>query len=210
MQPASLDERRDLAVRIDGNILRVDRMIRDLLDANRIRAGESLPLRLESCDLTALVEQVAEEARTMHGDRFIVNADGPVRGIWSHEDVHRALWNLVTNAVKHGAPKKPITISVTRDDDQVRVSVHNVGNPIPPGEQQHIFGAYSRAPSADASGRIGWGLGLTLVHGAVEAHGGHVSLESNAESGTTFTVELPVDARSARGTTDERASTTVH
>jgi K+-sensing histidine kinase KdpD len=61
MQPASLDERRDLAVKIDRNIDRVDRMIRDLLDANRIRAGERLPLRLDSCDLVALAQQIAEE-----------------------------------------------------------------------------------------------------------------------------------------------------
>jgi signal transduction histidine kinase len=209
MQPESLDERRDLAVRIDGNIDRVDRMIRDLLDASRIRAGERLPLRLDSCDLGALAHQVAEEARAMHGDRFIVDVEGPVRGVWSQEDLHRALWNLVTNAVKYGAPKQPITISVIRHDDLVRVSVHNVGNPIPPSEQHYIFGAYSRAPTAEASGRIGWGLGLTLVHGTAKAHGGQVSLTSDAESGTTFSIELPLDARSA-DRSEERAPATVH
>jgi len=210
MQPASLDERRELAVKINHNIQRVDRMIRDLLDANRIRAGEPLPLRLDACDLVALSELVADEARAMHGDRFIVEAETPVGGIWSHEELHRAIWNLVMNAVKYGAPHQPITIAVTRHDDVARVSVHNTGSPIPRADQEQIFDAYARAPTADASGRIGWGLGLTLVRGTAEAHGGHVSLESDGESGTTFTIELPLDARAAREHAEERPAATVH
>jgi signal transduction histidine kinase len=210
MEPASLDERRDLALRIARNIDRVDRMIHDLLDANRIRAGEPLPLRLDQCDLVALAEQIADEARALHGDRFVVESTAAVRGIWSQEELHRAIWNLVANAVKYGAPKQPITIAVMRHDGIARVSVHNTGAPIPSGEQQHIFDPYARAATADASGRVGWGLGLAVVRGVADAHGGHVSLVSDHESGTTFTIELPMDARAARGITDERPAPTIH
>ena len=205
MRPDSLDERRELAVKIDRNIERVDRMIRDLLDANRIRAGEPLPLRIDTCDLVQLVEHVAEDARMLHGDRFVVQADGPLRGKWSADELHRAIWNLVTNAVKYGAPRQAITITVSRRGDQARVSVHNVGTPIPKSEQEHIFDAYARA-KAHAYGRTGWGLGLTLVKGAIEAHGGRVSLTSNADVGTTFTLEFPLDVRLEQG----HAGATVH
>jgi signal transduction histidine kinase len=209
-QPASLDERRDLALRLDRNIMRVDHMIRDLLDANRIRAGERLPLRLDACDLVALAHRVAEEARAIHGDRFSVEGDTEtVRGIWSEDELHRALWNLVTNAVKYGAPRHPITITVARGDPLARISVHNSGTPIPAADHARIFDAYARARSADESDREGWGLGLTLVRGVAEAHGGRVSFASDAESGTTFTIELPIDARTAREDS-ERAAATVH
>lgn len=208
LQPASLDQRRDLALKVDHNIARVDHMIRDLLDANRIRAGERLPLRLDTCDMVALAHRVAEEARAMHGDRFSVDADcETLRGIWSEEELHRALWNLVTNAVKYGAPKQPITLTVERRAHLARVSVHNLGTPIPAADRAHIFDAYARTRSADASDRAGWGLGLTLVRGVAEAHGGDVSVASDAESGTTFTIELPLDARAER---DNAEAPTVH
>ncbi len=196
----------DLASRTVRNIDRADRMIHDLLDANRIRAGEALPLRLERCDLHELVEQVVDDARTQYGDRFIINAAGPVHGMWSCNDLQRALWNLITNAVKYGAPTEPITISVVHVADIVRVSVHNSGPPIPLDEQPHIFDAYARASTAEASGRIGWGLGLTLVRGTAEAHGGRAFLTSDLESGTTFTLELPIDAQLARASTGGVAS----
>ncbi len=211
LEPTTPAQRRDLAGRIDHNIERVDRMIHDLLDASRIRAGEPLQLQLESCDLVALARQVAAEARAMHGDRFNVEADEPVQGVWSTEALHRALWNLVTNAAKYGAPGTPITIGLRRVGNLVRVWVHNQGTPIPPEEQVHIFDAYARAPSAARDGHMGWGLGLTLVRGAAEAHGGHVSLVSDAAgSVTTFTIELPVDASAAASIGEHPTSPTVH
>lgn len=193
--PSSLDARRELAVRIGRNLDRLDRMIRDLLDANRIRAGERLPLRLDSCDLAQIAEEVAEELRMLHGDRFVVQAGPRIVGIWSADELRRALWNLATNAVKYGDPDRPITLAVGRTDGKAIASVHNWGPAIAPEDQVHLFDTYARGACALEARAPGWGLGLTLVRGCAEAHGGSVSAASSDAEGTTFTIELPVDAR---------------
>jgi signal transduction histidine kinase len=193
--PERLDERRDLAIKIDRNIERTDRMIRDLLDANRIRAGERLPLRIDECDLGALAREVYEELVATLGERFVLEAADRVRGFWSADELRRALWNLATNAVKYGAADKPITIRVSRAGHDAKLSVHNWGTPIPAEDQAKLFEPFSRTAAARTGSQQGWGLGLTLVHGCAEAHGGRVNVESTREAGTTFTIELPPDAR---------------
>lgn len=199
--PASLDARRDLALRIDRNLDRLDRMIRDLLDVDRIRAGERLPLRLDTCDLGQIAHAVAEELRVLHGDRFVVEADSRVLGVWSADELRRALWNLGSNAVNHGAPDRPITFIVRRVDGRAVASVHNWGTPISPDDQARLFEPFTRTRAAIERGRTGWGLGLTLVHGCVTAHGGEVSAASTPAEGTTFTLDLPLDARPYQSST---------
>jgi signal transduction histidine kinase len=194
-EPESLDARRDLAVRIDRNLDRLDRMIRDLLDANRIRAGERLPLRLDTCDLAQIAHEVAEKLCMLHGDRFVVEADPRALGVWSADELHRALFNLGVNAVKYGAPDRPIKFSVRRADGRVLASVHNWGAPISPEDQAQLFEPFTRTTAAIDGGCAGCGIGLTLVRGCVEAHGGAVSATSTAAEGTTFTLDIPLDAR---------------
>src|SRR5437867_980943 len=114
--PERLDERRELAVKIRTNIDRTDRMISDLLDTNRIRAGQRLSLRLDRCDLGVVAREVVEELASIHGERLVLTAEDGVRGIWSGEEVRRALWNLATNAIKYGAPDKAVTIAIKGPD----------------------------------------------------------------------------------------------
>ncbi|RKG92174.1 histidine kinase [Corallococcus sp. CA053C] len=193
--PEKLEERRDLALKIERNLERTDQMVRDLLDANRIRAGERLPLRLEDCDLGHIAHEVVEELNSLHGDHFVLRAADHVRGLWSAEELRRALWNLGSNAFKYGALGQRITFVVTQTHEVARASVHNFGPMIPLAEQQRIFQPFSRARSAQAGPAAGWGLGLTLVWGCAQAHGGTVGVTSEANRGTTFTLELPLDAR---------------
>ena len=193
--PETLDERRNLAAKIDANIDRAERMIRDLLDANRIRAHERLPLRLDECDLGDLVRSLGEELAVIHRKRFILNLDQEVRGIWDAEQLRRAVWNLAINAVKYGAADKPITISAKREGADVELSVHNYGPVIASKDQAQLFDPFARTGRAQSGGQIGWGLGLTLVRACAEAHGGTVTVQSSTASGTTFTLHLPLDSR---------------
>lgn len=193
--PERLDERRDLGARIKRNLNRVEQMVRDLLDASLVQAGQPLPLRLGPCELTSIARDVVDELKTIHGDRLRLDAAEEAHGVWSAEELRRAIWNLATNAIKYGAPLSPVTLTVRCVDGGVRVSVHNEGKPLSADEQRRIFEPFARVQGPDASTQMGWGLGLTLVRGCVEAHGGRVQVESTVEAGTTFSMHLPLDAR---------------
>lgn len=194
-QPKMLNARPEVAAKIDSNIDRVERMIRDLLDTNRIRANERLPLHLTEVDLTALAREVILDLSPINDRRFILKLEDGVRGIWDADELRRALWNLAVNAVKYGAPDKPITITVKQSGAETQISVHNYGSVIAPEDQMSIFNSFTRTQDAQTKGQTGWGLGLTLVRGSSEAHGGKVTVESSAAAGTTFTIHLPPDSR---------------
>ncbi|HET9450653.1 MAG TPA: ATP-binding protein [Aggregicoccus sp.] len=185
-----------LAARITENLDRADVMIRDMLDANRIRAGELLPIEVSECELEALARETLEELSLVHGDRFVLSATEPIHGHWSSSGIRRIIENLCNNAVKYGAREHPVTVSLAqRGPDEVEVSVHNWGTPLAPGELKQLFKEYRRADSAQAGPHKGWGLGLTIVEGLARAHRGTVRVESAAETGTTFTVTVARDAR---------------
>lgn len=185
------DEVAVYASRIVVNIDRADQMIQDLLDANRIRAGEKLPLRLNECDLSSVLRDVVASLTTVHGERFILNAPEHAPGRCDASAIRRVTENLVSNAIKYGDEQKPVTITLVVHPTEFELRVHNEGQPIDDAEKEALFLPWIRTSRADGGPQRGWGLGLTLVHGVVDAHGGRVKVESAEQVGTVFTVFLP-------------------
>lgn len=183
-----------LADRILANAKRCDSMIQDLLDTSRIRSGHGVSLHIEHCDLVKIVHETIDGLASLHGDRFIVNAPNSLKGYWSHRGIQRIIENLCNNAVKYGAKNFPVLISIDEKQDKVQLSVHNRGEPIPKENMSTLFQQFSRTRSAMTSGKLGWGIGLTIVKGITEAHCGEISIKSNERDGTIFTVILPKDA----------------
>lgn len=184
-----------LTARIIVSLNRADELIGNLLDANRIRAGQGLPIEKSRCDLAEIAREVCEEFTSLHGTRFRLVAPRSIEGIWGCQEIRRMLENLVSNAMKYGDPNGLITVRTElRTSDLAELAVHNQGPMIPPEQQAQIFQPFSRAGRGEASPQKGWGLGLTLVRGIAEAHGGSVRVQSNEMSGTEFTVELPREA----------------
>jgi PAS domain S-box-containing protein len=182
----------NLAVRVLDNIERMDLMIYDLLDANRISAGEKLPLKPEKCDLVLIAKKTLDVLTGIHGERFTLTGLSQCPLYVEPLGLRRVLENLCTNAVKYGDAKAPITIEIEKTIDKISISVHNEGTPIPIADQAILFKPFQRTSSAQASGKKGWGIGLTLIRGIVEAHGGTVRIVSADGEGTTFIVELPI------------------
>lgn len=185
----------ELTARVLSNLERLDQMVTDLLDASRLREGQSLSLELSRFDLLELAQEVAEELATVHGGRFVVHADERVEGHWSREGLRRVLENLATNAVKYGEPGTPITLRVHRSENRAGLRVINLGKGLTPKEQAAVFHHFHRGEEVDSGTQRGWGVGLTVVRGVVEALGGTVGVTSTPNSGSTFFVDLPIDSR---------------
>jgi signal transduction histidine kinase len=170
----------------------INAMIESLLDVARIRSGKGLRLERQICDLTVEVGQTVDEMSLLGSDRLVFIASDSLPGAWGIIGIRRALQNLITNAMKYGRADAPITVRLWRNDDRAFLSVHNQGKGIPAEEQQTLFEAFRRTQTSEAGPVRGWGLGLALVKGIAEAHGGSVSVESADAVGTTFTMELPI------------------
>jgi signal transduction histidine kinase len=184
-----------LTTQISRNSRRADQMISNLLDANRISSGESLLLSLENLSLRKMISVLIEDLAAVHGNRFVLDMESELSGYWNADAIRRIVENLANNAVKYGASDRPITLRVAQQGADALLSVQNFGKTLSRAEQASLFRPYQRTVDAQFSGKKGWGLGLTLVRGLAEAHGGSVWVESHVGRGTTFYVRLPLDAR---------------
>ncbi len=192
-RPDNVDHCMRNAALISLNMDRLDSMIHDLLDASKVKAGQRLNLDVKECDLDLIARQVADEGSLSYGNRFQIHSTGKCLGYWDENGIRRVIENLSTNAVKYSSPNTPITICIQRVENSVKLSVHNRGAPILKEDQVILFQQFRRIRSK--GNKIGWGLGLVIVKGMVEAHRGSIHVESNEEKGTTFTIELPIDSR---------------
>lgn len=180
---------RSYAQRINKSAERADKMISDLLDANRISSGEKLPLNIELVDLPALVTRTLAELTAIHGERFTLNADESIKGYWDSSGLRRIVENLCNNAIKYGSSDGMVIVAVYKKKMNVIIEVKNIGNVISHEDQKLLFQQFHRGEKTAVKG---WGIGLTLVRGIAEAHGGTVEVKSEIETGTVFTVSIPI------------------
>lgn len=178
------------AQKIAASAARLGHMMNDLLDAMTYNGGEKLPLTLGLFDIAELVDEV-RDAYTRPGGIDIGTQAEPVRGNWCRGSLRRALENLVNNAAAYGDGGS-VNIMTTQAHGRLMLSVHNTGNPIPKERQGRIFEYFVRDNAAAAP--TGWGLGLPFVKRVAESHGGSVIVDSSAETGTTFLIDIPVNA----------------
>jgi signal transduction histidine kinase len=179
----------DVAARMISAINRMDSMIQNLLDASRLRAGQSLKFEFEECYLDQLLQEVVEDLSFTYGERFVVVADSATTSNCNRKQIRRVIENLATNAVKYGVPDTPITLTLQQTKTQIEMTIHNEGDPIAPEAQSILFQQFRRTVSAEE--QTGWGLGLFLAKNIIEAHQGTIEVESTEDKGTSFIVKLP-------------------
>jgi signal transduction histidine kinase len=185
------DEQKRLMIEtIEADATRLTRLITELLDISRLDS-DSLNLRLGPVDLHDLLSthvvrhelgRATGAVRLQLGDSAA--ADG-LPEMWADADrLEQIFFNLIENALRHGAGV--VTVTLDRRGEWVVVRVDDEGDGIPPSDREKIFGRFWHGPSNASTG-----LGLYVVRGLVEAHGGTVTVEGNDAGGARFTVSLP-------------------
>jgi signal transduction histidine kinase len=171
---------------------RSGRMIHDLLDFTEARIGGGISIVPVKSDLSAVVRQAVDEARATHPSRaFEVHGAEAAIGLWDVDRIAQALGNLLGNAVQHGRPDRPITVTIRARDHELWLEVHNVGAPIPDAARRALFMPMTRGAGALDRRTRSIGLGLFIVRAIATGHGGTVEVESSEERGTIFRMKLP-------------------
>ncbi|MCK6684658.1 MAG: HAMP domain-containing histidine kinase, partial [Thermoanaerobaculia bacterium] len=176
---------------------RLTEMVGRVLTFSGLQAGAPA-LQRQAVSVATLVNDVLSdfrfvlEERGVKVEKKVAENLPPVVG--DPTSLRQALANLIDNAVKYGDPSKGIGLEAqltpAASGGQVVLSVSDHGPGIRKSDQRHVFDPFFRG--ADTGGVGGSGLGLAVVRGIVEAHGGQVSVESASGKGSRFVIRLPV------------------
>jgi signal transduction histidine kinase len=174
---------------VNADADRVTRLLTELLDVSRIDAGR-LEMRKQVVDLAGSARKAVagQVAAGEPEDRFVVRAVGELPELWADPDkIDQVISNLVENALRHG--DGTVTITVGPAEDGAEVIVEDEGQGVAPETAARVFTRFWRGNRAR-----GTGLGLYIVKGLVEAHGGSVEVGAAASGGARFRFVLPAGA----------------
>ncbi|MEO5824408.1 MAG: PAS domain S-box protein, partial [Gemmatimonadales bacterium] len=181
---------------IERQVGQMTRLLDDLLDVSRI-TRDRLELRREVVQLGDVLEVAVEASVTLlraGGRSFTL--DLPAAAIWvdaDHTRLVQVFTNLLNNAAKFTRPGGRITLTACGHEHSVDVMVDDDGIGIAPADRQRLFEMFEQGATTNGDGTPGLGIGLTIARRLVEMHGGGITVQAGSgDSGTTFTVRLPV------------------
>jgi two-component system sensor histidine kinase/response regulator len=194
-QDLSADEAKTFAGDINNDALRLNRMITEMLDLDRIEAGR-MTLNIAPVDLNSILVEAVERARASSSKHTIVTRLEPVmpavRG--DSDRLFQVVSNLLSNAIKYSPAGGEVLVTSHVQDGMAQVDVHDHGLGIPPDFVKKLFGRYERFEDKTKAKIIGTGLGLAITRQIVEMHGGKIWVESAVGAGSDFHFTVPVAA----------------
>jgi len=186
-----LDDQHRAMARIEDEAARMGVLVEDLLTLARLDEIRA-PLH-EDVDMASLAGDAVDDARVTAPDRTIdVHTDGPAPVVGDPLLLRQVLANLMRNALVHTPPGTAIEVSVKRDGEEQVLEVRDHGPGLPTADGDP-FERFWRAEGGRERGRGGAGLGLAIVAGIVDAHGGRVAAADAPGGGASLTVRLPAE-----------------
>ncbi|MFT3865295.1 MAG: HAMP domain-containing sensor histidine kinase [Solirubrobacterales bacterium] len=177
--------------RIESESARMGGLVDDLLTLARIDEVRE-PAR-EPLDLRELLEDARDDARAAAPEREIsLNPTGPVAIEADGDALRRVFANLLRNAVVHTPEGTPIEITLETTEAWATIKIRDHGPGLPPGDPNAVFERFWRDSSSRGRDDGGAGLGLAIVNGLVNSHGGRVDASNPPGGGALFTVRLPL------------------
>jgi two-component system sensor histidine kinase KdpD len=169
---------------------RLNRLVGKVLDMTRLESGLLKP-GFDFCEVSELVQMAEGETRKELAQHKLTIEIAPNLPLvrMDFELILRSLTNLLSNAAAHTPAGTAVQLSVKVDDGMILFTVADRGPGIPPQSLPRLFEKFYRAPTARTGGT---GLGLSLVKGFVEAHGGQVEVQNRLKGGAAFTLRLPL------------------
>lgn len=180
--------------RMDAQLDKLTTLISDLLDIARMQTGK-LTLRMQPCDLDALIEETIENvqaATTTHELRVEGRTNAWVLG--DKERLGQVYINLLTNAIKYSPQATHVVVHLARDESaqQAIVSVQDFGIGIEPAKHERLFERFYQVTDPEEKTYPGLGIGLYIAREIVTRHVGRIGVESRKGAGATFSVALPL------------------
>lgn len=184
-------EQADAAAKMNRGLAQLLRLTSNLSDAGRYREFS----HMETRDICAILEELMEKTQTLiAGTGIHLSWELPKEAIpclMDSEQMERAVWNLISNAVKFLPKDGRIHVKLSRYGQRLRLTVSDSGSGIAEQIRNTVFQRYLRQPGIEDH-RFGLGLGMVIVRTCAANHGGTVLLEQNGENGTRVTMTLAI------------------
>lgn len=178
-----------------SSLRQMEQLVQLLLDVAWVDADK--PLHPVECSIAEMIQAAvtmqedAARRRSITIEVDVADDTGVVLG--DRNRLPQVFNNLLNNAIKYNRQGGTVWLSARGDGDSVRITVRDNGRGVPAQDLPRVFDAFYRADENSAAKIEGTGLGLSVVKGVVDKHGGQITVESEPDQGTTFQVTLPRD-----------------
>jgi len=167
-------------------------LIYGFLDLSRLESGK-LQIKMQDFDINKLLaENIAETQLTNTSHTIIFNADDVVIVHADRERIGQVINNFLSNAIKYSPKDSTITITTKTCENEIQVSVSDMGVGIKPKDQEKLFQRFYRVDNDEIKNISGFGIGLYLANEIIQRHKGKIWVNSEENKGSTFSFSLPI------------------